>query len=737
MRRASSPQKLKLRHKSASLSPPRRRLACAAPRAFARRVFCRLATVSLVLLAVTLRLAAQPAAAAQLEFGADEPAPVDFATGETILRGHARISDGVVLITADEIRYNARTDTATATGHVILTRGPQRLLADKLVLQRRAQSFTAESIRVGSYPFYVTGTTAAGSLSEITVDNATVTYREPGRWQPTVQSSRILYAPGKNLRSENSRFGLGTAQPFPLPRFQQNLNEPLVSYLTFTGGYRKFLGAYIEGGLRVPLAPGVKIGGDVGLYTARGLMAGPSVSYIGEDDGRDLHGYFRSGFIRDHGDKLTDILGRDVPQNRGYVEWQHAQRLAEDLTLAGQINWWRDSEVVRDFRPRSFFPVQTPDTFIESVYSGHNYFVSLFTRLQPNSFDYVQERLPEVRYDLMPSSLGLGVFQRAQASAVVLRERPPAGIGPRLESDRVDAYYALTRPFTPREWLSVSPTAGARVTHYANTTGAAAPGGYTRVLGEVGFDAALRASATYDYQNPQWKIDGLRHLLTPKLSYRYIPRGDIGRRYIPAIDRREPLTSYLRPLGLGDQRNIDDLRATNTLRLGLDNTIQTRDGSYGSRDLLVFNAAVDFRFHRELGERDFSAIHTELAFMPAPWLQVDFYESFTPQTGTLQELNSGITIRDGNAWSLRFATNFLRRESEDYRLEGRMHINESYDVLARFQYDARERRLNEQAYGVVHNLDNTWLIEYVVSVYSGRRRENGFGFNVQVEARNF
>ncbi|OYV02301.1 MAG: hypothetical protein CFE26_22260, partial [Verrucomicrobiales bacterium VVV1] len=149
-----------------------------------------------------------------------------------------------------------------------------------------------------------------------------------------------------------------------------------------------------------------------------------------------------------------------------------------------------------------------------------------------------------------------------------LRERPPAGIGPRLVSDRADAYYALTRPFTPREWLTVTPTAGTRVTHYANTTGATAPGGYTRVLGEVGVDAALRASATYAYKNPQWKIDGLRHLVTPRLSYRYIPQGDLGRRFIPAIDRREPLTSYLRPLGLGDQRSIDDLRATNTLRLG-------------------------------------------------------------------------------------------------------------------------------------------------------------------------
>jgi LPS-assembly protein len=381
--------------------------------------------------------------------------------------------------------------------------------------------------------------------------------------------------------------------------------------------------------------------------------------------------------------------------------------------------------------------VQEPDTFVESVYNGQNYFVSAFARFQPNSFNPVQERLPEIRFDLLPFAIGEGFYERFNASAVALRERPPGGLSPRLESDRLDAYYALTRPFTPREWLNFTPLAGGRITHYSGTTGAVQNGDYTRVLGELGFDASLRASATYDYKNPEWKIDGLRHLLTPKLSYRYIPQGDIGRRFIPQIDREEPLTSYLRPLGLGDQRNLDDLHATNTVRIGIDNTIQTRDPTYGSRDLVVLNIAADFRFHREPGERDFSAVHTEFALMPAPWLQVDVYESFTPQTGTLQEFNSGITIKDGNAWSVRFSNNFLRRETEDYRLESRIHINEAYDVLGRLQYDARTRRLNEQAYGLVQNLDNTWFLEYVVSVRSGSSRENGFGFNLQVETHNF
>jgi LPS-assembly protein len=448
-----------------------------------------------------------------------------------------------------------------------------------------------------------------------------------------------------------------------------------------------------------------------------------------------MRGRFRSGFINDHGDKKTDLLGRPVPENRGFVEWQHAQNISDQLSLNAQLNWWKDSEVLRDFRPKAFFPVQEPDSFAEATYAGKNYFLSAFVRAQPNSFNAIQERLPEVRFDLLPTAIGGGLVERFSAGAAVLRETQPLG-GPRLQSDRLDAYYALSRPIAPTDWFNFTPIAGARVTHYADTLGAATAGGYTRTLGELGFDAALRTSGTFDYKNAQWDIDGLRHLFTPRLSYRYLPEAAKGRARIPQIDR-QTFSTYLQPLGLGEPRNLDDIRATNTLRLSLDNTVQTRDATYGSRDLLRVNLATDFRFKRAAGERDVSEVHGEVAFAPANWLQVDAYNRLTPQTTTLQELNGGITLHDGTAWSLRFSNNFLRREIEDYIIDGRLRLNETYDALTRLHYDARKRRFNEQAYGLVQNLDHTWRVSYVVSLYSGPRRESHFGLNVQVEAIGF
>jgi LPS-assembly protein len=255
-------------------------------------------------------------------------------------------------------------------------------------------------------------------------------------------------------------------------------------------------------------------------------------------------------------------------------------------------------------------------------------------------------------------------------------------------------------------------------------------------MGEAGFDAALRLSAVFDVKSPRWRVDGLRHLLTPRLGYRYLPASGAESAVIPRIDR-ESFSTYLPPLGLGAARHVDDLRAANTFRLALDNTLQTRDPVLGSRDLLIANLAADLRLRRRAGERDLSEIHAEVIARPADWLQADIYQSFAPQTRRLREFNTGFTLRDGRDWSARIGSNFLRGQLQDYTLHARRRIDERLSALLRLQYDTRRQRFNEQTYGVAHTLANTWIVTYSVSVFSGRRRESDFGFDVRVDAVRF
>lgn len=655
----------------------------------------------------------------------------DYAKDVYVASGDARLTDGNALLTADEILYHPTTGDAVATGRVTLTRGPQRLLADKLTYHVSDRSFTAIDVRLGEYPLYVSGATASGAKDTITLTNAHASVREPGSFSPTLNADKLTYTPGQTVRAEHASAGVGGIRPLALPRYQQSVRQPAFSYIALTGGYRASLGVFAEAGVRVPTFPDTHLGADVGLYTNRGVLVGPAAEY-GSDTG-PFRGSFRSGFIHDYGDRRNGLIGRSIPADRGYALWTHQQQATDALTLNAQINYWSDSDVLRDFHPSWFFPVQEPDTFAEAVYTGRNYFTSAFARFHPNAFHNVQERLPELRFDLLPVTVGNGFVQRFSTGVALLRDAPVANT-PTLNSRRFDAYYALARPLAPRDWFSFTPVVGGRLTHYAEAIGGRST--YTRGLGEVGFDAALRTSGTFAYQNAQWKIDGLRHLLTPRLSYRHVPQADKGQAYIPAIDR-DTFNTYLPPLGLGDTRNIDALRKTDTLRVGLDNTLQTRDAVYGSRDLLTLNTAADFRFDRAPGERELDAIHTELVVSPVAWLRFNLYESFAPEDFTLRQLTTGVTLLDGEAWSLRLANHYLQHQTDDYRLEYRLRLNEVYAVAARLQYDSRHSRFTETALGLEQTLDNAWLIAYGVTIYAGPRRESSVGFAVQVTPVRF
>ena len=233
-----------------------------------------------------------------------------------------------------------------------------------------------------------------------------------------------------------------------------------------------------------------------------------------------------------------------------------------------------------------------------------------------------------------------------------------------------------------------------------------------------------------------WDIDGLRHLLTPTFSYRYIPEADKGQQYIPQIDSQS-FSTYLQPLELGDLRSIDQLAATNTLRLGFNNILQTRNPGYGSRDLIELDVADDLNFHRNDLEPDFSDLHTHFSFTPAHWLEIYNDEIYRIGSFTMREFNTGIILRDGSAWSLQLGESFLRRENDDYMLNYRIRLNERFSALFMLEYGARQHRFNQQVIGLEETLVNTYRIQYLVTASNGPNPEGHFGLQVNVEALRF
>lgn len=654
----------------------------------------------------------------------------------TVFTGSAKLVQGDFILTAETITYNPKTEVAVATGGVALTHTTRRLIAEEITYNVADQSYEVTRFRLGQPPFYAEGESVAGTPEGLSLQGARIFYDEPGRLTPSLNVPQVDVVAEDSATTQSGTLKIGTVPVFPTPGFKRAIDNPLVPEISARVGSDSQLGVFGEFGLLAPLSEQFSAGGNLGVYTERGVLLGPAAKYNTFNGGETgARGSVTTGYIKDQDPFGSDILAAPIPDDRGFVEWQHRQTFSPGLSLNGELNYWSDSEVVRDFRTDAFRDIQTPDTWLEGTVARDNYVVSAFVRAQPNDYHRMQERLPEVRFDGLPIQVGGGIYHRLNASAAVLREEDPTGVAATTRSERVDAYYSLTRPYSPREWLTMTPVVGGRATHYNRAIGR---DNYTRLLGEAGFDVEMRASGLYDVQSETWDINGLRHLVTPKVSYRYIPEADNGRAFIPAIDRRV-FDTYLQPLGLGNRRNIDDLAATNTLRLGVDNVLQTRAKNYGSRDLVSLALATDVYFDFKPGTEKTSPLHAALAITPAEWITFDLYQRYTLQSGKLEEINTGLTIRDVDVWSLRLSNHYLEAAVpiEEYIADYQIRLNEIYAFYASLRYDAISASFIEQSFAVRQRLDRLWTIGYAVSFTNGTARESDVAFSVRVETESF
>lgn len=690
------------------------------------------------------------------ELTADEPLEFDSATNSLVARGNAELSHENVLLEGQVLIFNQNTNTIQGRDQIRLTRDDTRLVTNHADYNHFERSFETRDFRFGRYPIYIEGKSASGTPQEIVVNKGNIYFNEPDPYGFSLRASKITLKDQENLILNDAVLLLGPVPVFYWPEYQQNINaEPPFSLKTDLG-YQKSLGAFIQNRIIIKSPSFFRFGANLDGYTNRGFLGGPIFEYSKVfEKGNWIHGEINTGFIHDTGSTSelgVDILNRPINRSRNFIEWRHKQTLLERWDTTASVSWWSDSEVTRDFRPGLFIDNQRPDNFAESVYRGENWFLSAFLRFAPNDWEQVAQRMPEIRFDLVPTEIGeTGIYHQLNASYSRLLEKDPLGILPELDSNRFNIYYGLQRPFKINSWLTATPVAGVMVTHYADTLGTS--GNYTRILGEVGLDLSADIVGTWDYKNDLWEINGLRHLLRPVIQYRYIPSAQAGNTLIPPIDRRASFETYLEPIGLSDKRNIDDLWEENVIRLGLENLFQTRHREYGSRDLVNLNLYQDFRFTTRPAQvvppggplypsqNTFSSTYIELGVHPTYWLNNTILFRVDPSNLEIREVRTRTRILDGDRWSAYFGTNYVQDvpggSINQFVVGADYRVNERNILRATWRVDARLHELTEQFYGWQTRLGNSWEVEFVVGYVQGSTREDNFQFRININLITF
>ena len=684
--------------------------------------------------------------AALPELSSIEPLQFDEDSQRLVARGDARLEFDDTRIQADRITYYQDYMLADANGNVTITQEGQRLLADRISFDVSGNVFSVDKLRTGKWPYYISGLSGGGTIEDSTVEESKLYYGNPGPFSLNINAKKVQYTSdnlGQSISLDGATLRLGDMPFFYLPSYSHRLGEN-IGMVDFNIGSDSSLGQYLQTTTLFPLNSWLRVGANIDYYSERGILAGPTSQYVYHSPTQSIRGALTTGYINDKGDASElkfDNLNRPIEQNRGFAEWRHKHTQGERFAATASLSYWEDSEVTRDFRDDIFNENQRPDTFFEAAYSGENFILSAFSRFRPNDFQLIQERLPEIRFDLLPSEiLDTGIYHRTSASYVQLRENFDGNIPlPDIEkkSERVDLTYRVERLFNLKDWLTLTPLAGARLSNYSDQkiNDLAVKKKYSREIFELGFDLQARAYASYPTINETWGVDGLRHIVRPVARYRYYSDPD-DINEIAAIDRK--VFDLNRPLlDLSDLRNIDDISDTHLVRLGVETLFQTRAKDYGSRNMAALNLYQDILFKKNLGsdrpkQDTFNATWVELVLSPAPWLKFDLASRFHTERLALQELRTRTALKSGGVWELGLSTDLLNEHINQYRLDFIYRINERHDFLTDLNFDAEKGDIIRARLGVRTRVGSTWELLYALTFRENARRESDFSFDIQM-----
>lgn len=692
------------------------------------------------------------------ELSSIDPIEYDEKAQRLIAKNDAQLQLDQIRVKADRITYYREYSLADAIGRVVINAQGIRLLAERLSYDGENKEFALDDLRTGYWPYHLSAKSAGGTNNYINLNETTLYYGTPSIMTPNIKAKSVNFNNGRSssIKFKKATVRLGPIPIFYLPSYTHYFSEaPL--HLEATTGSDSQLGVYLQTTYLAQITPSLRAGLNLDLYTKRGLLIGPAAQYSHSSKSHSLVGAFSSGIIRDNAETFIDNNGEETSSTRGYAEWKHRHQIGKRFQLINSLSYWSDSEATLDFRDSYFNKNRRPDNFTEASYLGKNYLLSAFGRFPSGNFHLTQQRIPEVRLDVFPTPLWItGAYHHGSASYSLLREdfinTFDNGINPILfdpdytQYQRLEINYSIQRPLRLKDWVTLTPMANTRLTHYQNQTMDANVGDIfslspnkktSREIYSFGFDLEARAHANYPTINKLWEINGLRHTLRPIAKYRYYSK-DNKNNQIAAIERRA--FDLSRPIvDLNDLRYSDTLNPTQLLRVGVENLYQTRSEGYGSRNLASLNVYQDVLLDADNYERydnqpseSLHASWVELMLRPAPWLRFDMSARFKTKDLTLEQLMTRSTLINGGSWQIGLSTDMLRKQINQYRIDFICKLSERYALFTNVRFDGQTNEFTHTRIGINTKIGNLWQLIYALTFRNNTSRESDFSLTVNL-----
>jgi lipopolysaccharide assembly outer membrane protein LptD (OstA) len=597
---------------------------------------------------------------------------------------------------------------------------------ERLTYNFKTRRASGESFKTGQAPFFARGgalaaDTAAGVY--VLADGLVTTddYAEPGY---SVRAKTFVIVPGNYIEAENARLYLGNTPVFWFPKYRRSLQRHR-GYWTLTPGYRSSQGAYLLTSYNWYWNERFEAALNLDGRTERGVGVGPDFRYHLPRFGDGTARYYYT-----HDDDPGSDDAGPINSDRHRVWFQHLGTLRTNLTLRSAVRYQSDSLVVRDFYESEYRDNTQPSTFAELNQSWPNAVLNVYVQARVNDFQETVERLPEVRFTVLPWQIGrTPLYYDSESSGGYYRRRFAFDATNDFSAVRLDTFHQVRLPWTFFNWLNVTPRVGGRFTYYSQADGPGVTDSeMERAVFNTGVEVSTKASRVWPgVRSRFWDLQGLRHILQPSVNYVYVPEPGVRPPELPQFDYELPTTRLL-PILYPDYNAIDAIDSQNVLRLGLRNRLQTkRSGQV--EDFFHWGLYTDWRLDPRPGQGTFSDLYSDFDLDPFRWLTLSSELRYGLDEGEWREANHAVTLRPNSAWSATVGHRFLRDTPELGPDSGNnllyssiyFRLGENWAARLLHYYEIDDHTLQEQQYTLYRDF-RSWT-----GAFTFRVRDSGTG----------
>lgn len=663
----------------------------------------------------------------------------DFKTGLAIATNGVIVKYGDAVLTADRATVNRQTGEVVADGRVRIQQGDQLWAGDHISYNFLTQQMESEQFRTGKSPVFAAGEELQGDRTNevYRAQNAYVTTDDISEPAVKVRASSITIFPGKSVHARNAVLYVGGVPVFYFPYYSRNIG-PRANNFNFVPGYRSRFGPYLLSSYRWFLNE--EVDGELHLdyRVKRGVGGGPDVNlHMGRWGETSLKYYY----LRDD-DPTTEANGLSIPENRQRFYFGYNATPYTNLNVKALVRYQSDPLLLHDFFESEYRQNPQPNTYVEINKVWSNFSLDAYAQPRINDFFETVERLPDIKLTSFRQQLGESpLYYESESSAGYYRRRfaeitnslPGTN---NFSAARADTYHQLTLPHTFFGWLNVAPRVGGRVTYYSEAKG---PGGTNdeayRGVFNTGMEVTFKASQLWPTATNRWlQVDGLRHIVEPSVNYVFVPVPNHRPPELPQFDYELPSLRLL-PIEFPDYNSIDSIDSQNVLRFGLRNRLQTkREGQI--QNLVYWDLYTDWRLRPHTGQTTFADLFSDLIFRPRSWITLESQTRYDINGGVLRSAFHHLTLQPYNWWNWSIGHWYVRDNfsgTPDALGQGNnlfssimfLRLNENWAFRAAHYFEARDGRLEEQAYTVYRDL-RSWTAGFTLRLRDNRNGSDDF-----------